>query len=66
MCTICPHGEPVETTAWFNHVWWLRQMQQGGYPFEKNDLTIEEWQAIAEIKAAMEMPPETDTGGKHS
>lgn len=59
MCATCPHSQPAETGPWFNHVWHLYRLQQGGYPFEKNDLDVEEWLGLAELKAAMETPPET-------
>ena len=30
-------------STWFNHIWFLYALQRGGYPFGKNDLSIEEW-----------------------
>ncbi len=59
MCKTCPHNKQFQTSAWFNHIWMIYQLQQGGYPFAKNDLEISEWLAIAEMKQAVETPPET-------
>jgi hypothetical protein len=40
---------------WFNHVWFLYSLQRGGYPFAKNDLSVDEWTAIGELREALEM-----------
>jgi hypothetical protein len=32
----------------------LRRLQQGGYPFEANDLTLEEWQELGVINEIIE------------
>ncbi len=40
---------------WFNHVWFLYRLHIGGYPFAKNDLSVDEWLAIGELKEAIEM-----------
>lgn len=58
MCKTCPHAQPAATSLWFNHIWSLYELQKGGYPFEKEDLNLDEWRALAELKTAMDMPPE--------
>jgi hypothetical protein len=47
-CPDCP-GE-AKLSDWFKHILTLHQLKEGGYPFDKNDLSIEEWMALAEIK----------------
>jgi hypothetical protein len=32
----------------------LRRLQQGGYPFEANDLTLEEWAELGTINEIIE------------
>jgi len=43
-----------EPSDWFNHIWFLFSMQQGGYPFRQNDLTIDEWLDIGLLKGELE------------
>ncbi|MEW6115389.1 MAG: hypothetical protein AB1553_00610 [Nitrospirota bacterium] len=31
-------------------MWFLYELQRGGYPFQKNDLSLEEWIAIGVLK----------------
>lgn len=50
MCQTCQDNKPFKPSPWFNHIWMLYQLQQGGYPFAKNDLELTEWLAIAEMK----------------
>lgn len=47
----CRPGE-YEPGIWFLHIWFLYSLQQGGYPFEKDDLTIEEWIDLGVLKQA--------------
>jgi len=58
MCSACPDREPYKTTPWFDHIWKLTSLQRAGYPFDKNDLSLAEWIAIGEMKAAIDEPPE--------
>ena len=39
---------------WFEHVYWLYRLKVAGYPFGKNDLTLEEWEAMGELAEAIE------------
>lgn len=43
MCAQCEHREPYVPTQWFQHIWHLYMLQRGGYPFEANELSIDEW-----------------------
>ena len=61
MCKTCPDNKPYQPSAWFNHIWMLHQLQQGGYPFRANDLELSEWLALAEMKQAIETPAEIPT-----
>lgn len=40
---------------WFSHIWFLYRLQLGGYPFARNDLSVDEWLAVADMKEAIEM-----------
>lgn len=31
----------------------MLELQQAGFPFDKNDITLEQWKYIAELKSAM-------------
>jgi len=33
----------------------LHSLQQGGYPFSRNELTLEEWQGIGQLKSELEV-----------
>jgi hypothetical protein len=54
-CSTCEAREPYEPSDWFNHIWLLYELQRGGYPFEKNDLTINEWIDIGVLRTEMEI-----------
>lgn len=54
MCSQCEHREPYEPSEWFQHIWFLYGLHRGGYPFQANDLSIEEWVDIGIIRNAME------------
>jgi len=58
MCGTCEARDGVEISDWFGHIWFLYRLQQGGYPFAANDLTVDEWLGLAELKAALDEPPE--------
>ena len=64
MCRDCERSEPYECSAWFNHIWQLRTLQQAGYPFAADDLTLEEWHGLAEMAAALNAPPEDSDNGQ--
>ena len=51
-CELRP-GE-YQPSLWFQHIWFLYCLRQGGYPFEKDDLTIEEWLDIGVLSRAAE------------
>jgi hypothetical protein len=48
--------EPYVPTAWFSHIFWLHSLQAAGFPFEKDDMTIDEWLALGEMKLLLETP----------
>lgn len=54
MCSQCEHREPYEPSDYFKHIWFLYMLQKAGYPFEKDDLSIEEWMDIAVLKDEIE------------
>jgi hypothetical protein len=36
------------------HIWRLYSLQIGGYPFEKDDLTEEEWLDVGALRSCIE------------
>lgn len=54
MCSDCEAREPYEPSAWFHHIRFIYRLQQGGYPFEANDLTLEEWIDVGTLREAIE------------
>ncbi len=54
VCEACPHREPYVPSEWFFHIWFLSRLSQAGYPFGTDDLSIDEWLGIAEMKSELE------------
>lgn len=54
MCATCEYRE-YEPSMWFAHIWNLYRLQRGGFPFEKNDLTLDEWVDIGLLKDSLEL-----------
>jgi hypothetical protein len=54
VCSTCESRKPFQPSEWLNHCYYLYQLQRGGYPFGKNDLDVEEWIAIGEIREELE------------
>ncbi len=52
LCAACKTEHECHPDLWFNHIWLLYTMSMAGYPFAKNDLSLEEWFALAEMKHA--------------
>lgn len=42
----------------------LRALQRGGYPFARDDLSLEEWVDLGNIKAALEPGPVCPVAGR--
>jgi hypothetical protein len=43
-CRVCEeYLRPEAVSRWTWHLVFLQQLQQAGYPFQANDLTLEEW-----------------------
>lgn len=59
MCAQCDGREPYEPTDYFNKIWRLYKLQQGGYPFDKNDLTPEEWEDLGTLREEISLPQAT-------
>jgi hypothetical protein len=45
-CKNCPKRRIETISPWVWHLLWLRRLQRGGYPFEANDLSLEEWEDL--------------------
>lgn len=54
LCSTCPHRDRYVPSPWFVHIEFLFSLFRGGYPFGKDDLTIEERQGIAMLRDRME------------
>jgi hypothetical protein len=50
VCQTCELKDPYQPSEWFNHIWRLYELQRGGYPFEKDDLSIEEWTDLGALR----------------
>lgn len=55
LCSRCELREPYEPSAWFNHVWYLYRLQAGGFPFEADDLSVDEWIELGILKEELEV-----------
>lgn len=53
VCARCEARE-YEPSPWCMHILFLYTLQSGGYPFQANELSIEEWLAIGEVKKILE------------
>lgn len=53
MCSTCEFKK-YEPSLWFLHIWNLYRLQRGGYPFEKNDLSLVEWVDLGLLRDALE------------
>lgn len=54
LCSQCEVKEPYEPSAWFEHIWFLYQLQRGGFPFEADDLDLIEWIDLGIMRAELE------------
>lgn len=51
LCARCEcRPREYEPSPWFLHMWFLYSLQAGGYPLDKDDLTIEEWMDLGVLK----------------
>jgi hypothetical protein len=53
-CKNCPKRRPDQISLWVWHLLKLRRLQQGGYPFEANDLSLEEWEELGMVNEIIE------------
>lgn len=53
LCSQCEVRD-YKPGAWLEHIWFLYRLQQGGYPFKADDLSIEEWLDLGFLKESME------------
>ncbi len=49
VCAQCEARE-YEPSPWCKHILFLYMLRSGGYPFQANELNIDEWLAIGEVK----------------
>jgi len=53
-CEVCTRNQQ-EPSPWVHHIAWLALLKKGGYPFDKNDLSIDEWISLGEYYDELEM-----------
>lgn len=50
-CSNCQdYVRPEEISPWSRHLFFLHQLQEAGYPFQANDLSLEVWMILGQIK----------------
>ena len=54
MCATCEAHAPFEPSEWFEHIFYFYKLQRGGYPFRRNDLSVEEWLGLGEMRDEIE------------
>lgn len=54
VCGSCRRKETSPPGAWFQHIQFLVRLQDAQYPFDKDDLSIEEWLDIGAMRKALE------------
>lgn len=52
-CNRCPKKKAASLHPYTTKLLELYELQRGGYPFDKNDLTLEEWIDLGRIKEAL-------------
>lgn len=55
MCEACEKNEAYVPTEWFSHVWFLHSLQRAGFPFAADDLTLDEWLALGELRGELDL-----------
>ena len=53
-CTNCKKQKADVISPWTYHLLQIRKLQKAGYPFDKNELTIEEWQDLGTVNEKIE------------
>jgi hypothetical protein len=56
MCGSCESSEPFIPSPYFTKMFFLYQLSMGGYPFRSNDMEVQDWIALGELKMALEAP----------
>jgi hypothetical protein len=54
MCAQCPAGAPPDPAPWFSHCMLLHTLIEAGCRFGPDDLMMDEWLGLADLKAALE------------
>jgi hypothetical protein len=44
----------VDVSPYAHHILWLRTLQLGRYPFNQNDLSLEEWEDLGQANETIE------------
>lgn len=53
-CSNCPKKRSADLHAYTKKLLHIKAMQDGGYPYGKNDLTVDEWLDIGQVRRALE------------
>lgn len=54
-CAICDRKQTEAPDPWIQHIMFLYGLTRGGYPFDRDDLTLDEWQDIGTLRDEIEM-----------
>lgn len=55
-CSNCPKRRWQDLSPYTHKILRLRRLQQAGYPFEANDLELEEWEDLGRANAWLATP----------
>jgi len=58
LCAACERREPYEASRWFSYIFFLYRLQRGGCSFDVDDLSVEEWLALADLREEIELERE--------
>lgn len=62
-CSVCGEFlQPEALSPWTWHLLFLYQLRRAGYPFERNDLTLETWLLLGMVQRVLE----GTQGGRHA
>lgn len=54
VCSNCNHKQSADLHPYTIKILGLIKLQRAGYPFKANDLTLEEWHDLGEMKRQLE------------
>lgn len=58
LCAACDRREPYVASPWFDYIFFLYRLQRGGCRFAVDELSAEEWLALADLREEFELDRE--------